>query len=83
MPALMWKKDSKGKLIGRCDAKCYHSKNPVCNCMCDGMNHGVGLPMAVGRIFQHLDRLQAIDGVQVASRIKNLSLFLPEKDRVS
>jgi len=28
--------------VGRCDAKCYNSKNSKCNCICGGKNHGVG-----------------------------------------
>lgn len=78
MPALMWKKDSQGKLVGRCDARCYNSKKPECDCMCEGLNHGKGLPMAVGLIFQRLEDLEGIEGVQVAARIKNLSLFLTD-----
>lgn len=30
-----------------CDARCYNAKGPVCNCVCDGMNHGVGEREAV------------------------------------
>ena len=28
--------------IGRCDAKCYDATGPDCECICGGMNHGVG-----------------------------------------
>lgn len=24
----------------RCDAKCYNAKEPKCNCICGGRNHG-------------------------------------------
>jgi len=33
--------------VGRCDAKCYNAKGPVCKCCCGGANHGVGLRQAV------------------------------------
>jgi hypothetical protein len=32
--------------IGRCDAKCYNAHEPVCDCICGGVNHGVGLQQA-------------------------------------
>jgi len=28
--------------VGRCDAKCYNAKTPSCDCICAGINHGVG-----------------------------------------
>jgi hypothetical protein len=28
--------------IGRCDAKCYNATSPNCDCICGGINHGVG-----------------------------------------
>ncbi len=28
--------------VGRCDAKCYEASDPVCDCICGGMNHGAG-----------------------------------------
>jgi len=34
-------------LVGRCDAKCYNAKHPVCTCICGGANHGQGLQKAV------------------------------------
>jgi hypothetical protein len=33
--------------IGRCDAKCYNAKGPICNCVCGGMNHGCGHSQAI------------------------------------
>jgi hypothetical protein len=34
-------------LIGRCDAKCYDAKEPGCDCVCGGKNHGAGLKQAM------------------------------------
>lgn len=35
-----------GELIGRCDARCYNAKEPSCDCICGGRNHGAGLEKA-------------------------------------
>jgi hypothetical protein len=37
-------------VVGRCDAKCYNAKHPHCNCVCGGVNHGVGLATAVRNV---------------------------------
>ncbi|WP_026370028.1 hypothetical protein [Kallotenue papyrolyticum] len=28
--------------VGRCDARCHEAHEPTCDCICGGMNHGVG-----------------------------------------
>ena len=28
--------------LRRCNAKCYNARGPDCNCLCNGVNHGVG-----------------------------------------
>ena len=33
-------------LVGRCDAKCYGAKEPDCQCVCGGANHGAGVKQA-------------------------------------
>lgn len=33
--------DSSG-CVGRCDARCYDAKEPGCDCICGGKNHGAG-----------------------------------------
>jgi hypothetical protein len=32
---------------GRCDARCYEAKNPQCDCICGGRNHGAGRDKAI------------------------------------
>ena len=32
---------------GRCDARCYEAREPHCDCVCSGRNHGAGLERAV------------------------------------
>jgi hypothetical protein len=38
--------DSDG-CVGRCDAKCHDAKEPGCDCICGGRNHGVGRGQAI------------------------------------
>ena len=30
-----------------CNAMCYNAKTPICKCICQGANHGVGLTRAL------------------------------------
>lgn len=32
---------------GRCDARCYDAREPQCDCICGGRNHGAGLARAM------------------------------------
>lgn len=32
---------------GKCDANCYNATSPECDCICRGMNHGVGAKKAM------------------------------------
>jgi hypothetical protein len=34
----------------RCDARCYDAKQPGCECICGGKNHGVGMAKAVENV---------------------------------
>ena len=43
MTTLIEVRDKDGHLTRRCDARCYNAKGPKCRCVCDGVNHGVGL----------------------------------------
>jgi len=31
---------------GKCDSNCYNATGPICDCICGGKNHGVGLEQA-------------------------------------
>lgn len=35
-----------GKLLGRCDARCYDGSGDRCRCICGGKNHRAGLQTA-------------------------------------
>ncbi len=42
---------------GRCDAKCHEATHEKCDCICGGVNHGVGLRQAVLNTREMLRRL--------------------------
>ena len=37
----------RGTMYGRCDASCYDGTKTDCDCICGGVNHGVGLTRAL------------------------------------
>lgn len=49
MSTLIEMRKADGTLVGRCDSKCHNAQEPVCKCICGGMNHGVGLIKAMSR----------------------------------
>jgi hypothetical protein len=38
-----------GHQAASCNAQCYNSKSAICDCICNGLNHGVGLQAAIDR----------------------------------
>jgi hypothetical protein len=59
-------------VVGRCDAKCYEAREPECDCICGGRNHGVGLQRALENTADLVDpsgelrqRMQAMGGDRV------------------
>lgn len=46
MSCLIYASDGQGNCIGRCDASCYEAREPQCDCICGGVNHGKGLTAA-------------------------------------
>lgn len=44
---LLEQKSGDGKVLGRCDARCYMATEPKCVCCCGGKNHGVGVSKAI------------------------------------
>lgn len=70
--------------VGRCDARCYNAKNPECNCICGGKNHGCGLQRAIENTREHVaeevKRMEK-DGVAVAvNDVVTMSLFDEQHD---
>lgn len=54
-------------VVGRCDAKCYETKEPGCTCICGGANHGAGLQQA-----QENTREMAQSWLETYARERNL-----------
>lgn len=52
---------------GRCDARCYNAREPHCDCVCGGRNHGAGLKQAVENTRQ-----MAADWMQEYTRLHQL-----------
>ncbi len=48
---------SSGGDKGRCDAKCHDAKHPICDCICGGINHGVGLKQAIENTGLHFGEM--------------------------
>jgi len=43
--------------IRRCDTRCYNAAHPRCDCVCGGLNHGVGYEKALQNTRQHAAEL--------------------------
>ena len=54
MSCLIYASNSEG-CTGRCDANCYNATGAVCDCICGGMNHGVGLKQATDNTAKYCD----------------------------
>lgn len=59
MAVLIEVRNSRG-LVGRCDSRCYSAVRPGCRCVCEGMNHGVGLNQAVANNTEQAEWLAEI-----------------------
>lgn len=72
-----------GDAVGRCDAKCYLAECEDCDCICEGLNHSVGLEKATEQTrelaAEWVDRARAagqrIDAVQLDSAAQHDPLF--------
>lgn len=47
MTTLITARNHYGKIVSRCDQRCYNAKHHKCNCICRGKNHGLGRQAAV------------------------------------
>lgn len=54
MSCLIYTSNSDG-CTGKCDANCYNATGSVCDCVCGGMNHGVGLEQAQANTRQYAE----------------------------
>lgn len=70
-------------LVGRCDINCWGGKDERCECLCTGLNHGVGLEQAVEQTRRmvgewiEVQRDQGIifDGVEFGIHVMHDPLF--------
>jgi hypothetical protein len=59
-------------IIGRCDARCYNAKQPHCDCVCHGKNHGQGIQIAAQNALK--DAAEWLEAAQ-PDDITNRELF--------
>ena len=69
--------------VGRCDAKCHEAQEPVCHCVCGGVNHGAGIiqarantkKIAEARIRANVSKDQADKTLRVFKEQRQLKMF--------
>lgn len=49
-----------------CDVKCYEALEPICDCVCGGRNHGIGLQQAIRLTVEKKDMYQRLYGKKVS-----------------
>jgi hypothetical protein len=68
-----------GGTYRRCDSRCHHATGPYRDCICGGVNHGVGHEQAVINTREHaqewIDRYQAEHPDVVSIRINEIVLY--------
>jgi len=66
---------------GRCDAKCYEAREPDCDCVCGGRNHGKGLQRAIENTTRLAEgwigqaRARGFRDFQLAPQVQSEPLF--------
>lgn len=51
MSVLIWHRTNEGR-TRVCNSRCYDAKTEKCLCICEGINHGVGLDKALANTWQ-------------------------------
>lgn len=74
MSCLIYASNSSG-CTGKCDANCYNATGPECDCICGGMNHGVGLKKAEQNTRDYADKLIDERQFTINKKIFQLSIF--------
>ena len=70
-------------LVGRCDINCFGGDDSRCECVCGGLNHGVGIEQAVEQtrrmadewIEAHREQGIIFDGVEFGVPVTHDPLF--------
>lgn len=74
-------------LVGRCDVNCWGGTDARCECLCNGLNHGIGLDAAVEQtrrmvdewIMWHREQGMIFDGIELGIPVMIDPLFpLPD-----
>ena len=55
MATLILVRNTKGRVVGRCDARCYDAVKDRCRCCCGGVNHGKGYVVAATNVMDSID----------------------------
>lgn len=73
MPALL--KSTEGRR--QCDAKCYNATGEYCECICEGVNHGVGLANARLNIATREEFTTENPNIKIRDAARQLPLSFP------
>lgn len=57
MTTLITYKSTDAAPARRCDARCHNALLPKCTCICQGINHGVGIDQAIANTQEHAQLL--------------------------
>lgn len=71
-------------LVGRCDVNCWGGSDTRCECLCTGLNHGVGIDQAAEQtrrmmaewIFAQDQHGIIFDGIEIGIAVQHAPLFL-------
>lgn len=76
MTTLIEAKTLDGRIIGRCDARCYNAKGKKCTCICGGLNHGAGFSNAVRSSKHSLDVMsKTFEDTKIVIRPVQMPIF--------
>lgn len=73
MTTIITLKDNTGKIVRTCDARCHNAHGATCKCICQGINHGVGLNQAIDNTHEHAQLLS--DAQQAGDFIINPATY--------
>ncbi|MBA7612242.1 hypothetical protein ES703_19478 [subsurface metagenome] len=82
MTTLIIFREKDGRIVSRCDARCYNAKGHRCICVCGGYNHGVGIDEAIENTRHFEEQLKDTpDAGELAGGKKLVEFFPRSKPR--
>lgn len=75
MAAIIYQIDDKGRVIGRCDARCYNAITTQCDCICGGVNHGIGYRLALAETKLRMEEFSKREDVKLSEKVTQGDLF--------